>query len=158
MPAIAFALYSFTCLFTEVIPMNQLDIYKIKARAPICLLLFALGGICCLALDLLGIPSISTEPLLNSPLHIPIPVWAGLIAAYSAAGLVIGFLCKNRLTAVIYGACFSQCQFLLPLIFHSGTFAEVIGRSVLIPVITICLAGGAASIRLIVSGPNKNKQ
>ena len=100
--------------------MNQLDLYKIKARPMICLLLFALGGALCILLDLCGVPCISEEPVLQKNFIVPISAWWAVCLTYLLCGMLIGTFVKNRLSAVIYAACLSQCHVWINIIYQCG--------------------------------------
>lgn len=100
--------------------MYYRDLYKIKARPQICLLLFAAGAALCLMLDLCGVPSVSAEPILQKSFTSELPAWIIVPGAYAAGGTVIGALSKDTIRALIYGAALGQCQFLIPLIAFYG--------------------------------------
>lgn len=132
--------------------MNQLDFYKIKARPAICLLLFATGAILCLLLDFLGIPSVSSEPILNSPIHLSLPVWLMLPLTYALAGIVIGLLSRSSLNAAIYGACIGQCQLIIPLVahyavLHTSSDLDAWWKALCGIVFALSFAGLSASLR-----------
>lgn len=132
--------------------MYYRDLYKIKARPWICLLLFAAGAALCLLLDLCGVPSISTEPILQRSFTVSVSAWLIVPACYAAAGIIIGALSKDTIRALIYGAALGQCQFLIPLIafygFHlGGEAADIWWRAICGTLCAVTFAGIASAIR-----------
>lgn len=135
--------------------MERPDISFIRAKPQICLLLFVTGGITCVLLDILGVNSISTVSLMNSPIDFPLPVYIMLPLTYIIIGVFIGIFSKSTYDAVIYGASVGQCQFLLPLIMyyfflHNETYFDIWWRSLCGIVLAASFSGAAFEIKKLI--------
>lgn len=132
-----------------------MKIPRIKTKAFICLILFILGAIISVALDMIGITSISTEPVFSFALSMPDFAQYLLPVVFIIAGLVTGLLSKNNTDAVIYGSCIGQCQTLLPLIafyfiLHNGTDFEIWCRALCGLPVTAAFAGIGFSLKALI--------
>lgn len=112
--------------------MNNL--LKIRTRPKVCLILFILGAVLCIVLDILGVTSITIKSVFNSPIDLPVPSWVILPLTYIILGAVTGILSKRPYDAAFYGACLGQCQTLLPIIafyfiLHTGNEFEMFWRA-----------------------------
>lgn len=137
--------------------MDKLDLSAIRAKPQMCLILFIIGGIACVILDLLGVSSISDETLLRSSVEFPLPAQVMLPVTYIALGAVIGLFSGRLTDAAIYGACLGQCQFILPIVIyylflHSGTAFEIWWRALCGPVLALSFAGISFSIKNLLKG------
>ena len=98
-----------------------------------CLILFAAGGLNCVLLDLIGVGSAVSARLFRTPMDFPLPDVIVLPLFYTAAGIIVGLLAKRVFEALSFGACFGQCQFLLPAIMYmitgSGEPMDIVWRT-----------------------------
>lgn len=137
--------------------MGKPDISFIRSKPQICLLLFITGGILCVLLDIIGVRSVSTESLMHSTISFPLPVYIMLPLTYIISGILIGSFSKNTYDAVIYGASFGQCQFLLPLVmyyffFHDGTYFDIWWRALCGIVLAASFSGAAFEVKKLIKG------
>ena len=117
-----------------------------------CLILFAAGGLYCVLLDLIGVGSAVSARLFRTPMDFPLPDVIVLPLFYTAAGIIVGLLAKRVFEALSFGACFGQCQFLLPLILyyfilHSGMKEQAWARAVCGIPLTPIFAWGSFSVK-----------
>ena len=109
-----------------------LDYLKMKASPKICLLLFGMGIVYCIGLDMLGVGTLTPRPV-SGFLALPVPDYIILPALYFITAFVVGLLSKRRLDAIIYAASLGQIQLFMPfllevLFFHTGSTIEIMWR------------------------------
>ncbi len=118
----------------------------------LCLALFAVGALLCLALELCGVAAATPRMLFGRTADFPVPDAAIVAAVYAAAAVVTGAMSKrSTVNAVIYGACLGQCQLLLPMILtvtlYRADSADVLWRSLCGMPLTACAAGAVFSVK-----------
>lgn len=133
---------------------------RISSSQKISLLLFISGAMFSIVLDIIGITPFSTKSFFNSPMNISSYTCIVLPLTYIIIGAVIGIASKNTPSAAIYGACFGQCQTLLPLIAfylitHTGTDFEIWWRALCGIPLSASFAGISFSVKALIKNFKK---
>lgn len=128
---------------------------RVRAKQFTGLMLFVFGAIISMVLDIIGMTSISTVSVFNSPIYLPDYAQYFLPFIFIIMGFIAGIMSKTNADAVIYGACIGQCQTLLPLvafyfILHKGTAFEIWCRALCGLPLTACFAGVGFSVKKLV--------
>lgn len=130
-------------------------IRRIGTKPKTGLILFISGAIVCIMLDLIGVTSITTESVFNTPIECSVPSFIILPAVYILLGIIIGLTAKNPYNAAFYGACIGQCQMLFPiiafLVLHTGHGFDVLWRSICGLPLSTSFSGIAFWLRKLIS-------
>lgn len=132
-----------------------MKIPRVKAKQFTSLILFISGAVISMLLDIIGITSISTISLFNSPINLPDFMQYLLPVVFMVAGFITGMLSKTNADSIIYGSCIGQCQTLLPLIvfyfiLHKGSALEIWCRALCGIPLTASFAGIGFSVKKLI--------